>query len=56
MPVRFIQAGPAVCRDFFCYHILIHHKGGAISGGAMGKNTSGTGDAVFKKLWDETGR
>jgi hypothetical protein len=43
---------PRVCRDFCCYHTLIHNPAGIACGRVIGKNTLRTDDAALEKIWN----
>lgn len=42
---------PKVCRDFFCYRMIIYNPEGTVCGRVIGKNTIQTEDAGLEKIW-----
>ena len=44
---------PRQCRDFRCYHMIIHNSGGEICGKVKGRADLKTSDENLAKLWKE---
>ena len=44
---------PHVCRDFHCYHMIIHNPEGAVCGRVSGRFDLKTTDENLIKLWKE---